>query len=59
MNDHCSPASLPPAPQQRRSTTRPDATPTVKETIAVDSNRLLIHRLETEFLRLLLRNPIC
>jgi DNA primase len=44
-------------PQQRRSTTRPDATPTVKETIAVDSNRLLIHRLETEFLRLLLRNP--
>jgi len=44
-------------PQQRRSTTRPDPTPTVKETIAVDSNRLLIHRLETEFLRLLLRNP--
>ena len=45
-------------PQQRRATTaQPAATPTVKETIAVDSNRLLIRRLETEFLRLLLRNP--
>lgn len=44
-------------PQQRRATAQPAATPTVKETIAVDSNRLLIRRLETEFLRLLLRNP--
>ena len=44
-------------PQQRRATAQPAATPTVKEAIAVDSNRLLIRRLETEFLRLLLRNP--
>jgi DNA primase len=44
-------------PQQRRATTQPAETQAVKETIAVDSNRLLIHRLESEFLRLLLRNP--
>lgn len=42
---------------QRRTTAQSTATPTMKEAIAVDSNRLLIHRLETAFLRLLLRNP--
>ncbi len=44
-------------PQQRRAAAQPAAPPTVKETIAVDSKRLLIYRLETEFLRFLLRNP--